>query len=70
MSRGKESVQESEESRSMFGMKEVVIEEGVQFVIKLRVVEIPFLNQVEEPRKGQQRGSSSKVVRVGQKVHQ
>lgn len=38
MSRGKESIQETEEARAMLGVKDVFVEEGVEFGIKRWVV--------------------------------
>jgi len=48
MGGGKESIEETEEAGSVLRMEQVGVQEGVEFCVELRVVQILLLNEIEE----------------------
>lgn len=53
MGGGKEGIEETEEAGSVLRMEQVGVQEGVEFSIELRIVQILLLNEIEETRESE-----------------
>lgn len=51
-------------------MQQVGVEEGVQFRVELRVVEVLLADEVEEAGQGEEGGCAAHVVGVREEVHE
>lgn len=59
-----EGIHQAEESRAVFGVQEIGVKERIQLCVELWVVQVLFLDQVEEAREGEERCCASNVVGV------
>lgn len=67
---GKEGIQQPEEARAMLRVQQVCVEEGVQFRVEGRVIQILLADEVEEAREGEEGSRAAVVVRVCEEVHE
>lgn len=64
----KEGVKKSEESRSMLGVEDVAVQERVELGVEGWIVQIAFLNQIEDTGQRKQRHGAARVVAAGEEI--
>lgn len=70
MRRGHEDVEQAEEATTVLRVQHVGVKKRVQLRVKVQVVEVLLLHEVEETRERQQRGGAAGVEGVGEEIHQ